>query len=95
MLLILENISCHLYVFNDTANLIKDLFNFIIVDLGSTASSGRRSNVFGEKYGRQGSMITSGKASIASGSLVSTGLPIPEGIDTANLTPQQLGVMGE
>lgn len=71
----------------------------IFLDLGSTTSSGRRSagfsNVYGDKYGRQGSIIASGKASIASGSLASTGLPIPEGVDTANLTPQQLGVMGE
>lgn len=67
--------------------------------MGSTTSSGRRSaafsNIYGEKYGRQGSIIASGKASIASGSLASTGLPIPEAIDTANLTPQQLGVMGK
>lgn len=67
--------------------------------MGSTTSSGRRSaafsNIYGEKYGRQGSVIASGKASIASGSLTSTGLQIPEGVDTTNLTPQQLGVMGE
>lgn len=67
--------------------------------MGSTASSGRRSgafsNIYGEKYGRQGSVIVSGKASVASGSLVSSGLPIPEGLDTTRLTPQQLGVMGE
>lgn len=71
----------------------------IIPDLGSTTSSGRRSaaysNIYGEKYLRQGSIITSGKASIASGSLASTGLPIPEGVDSTDLTPQQLGVMGE
>lgn len=70
-----------------------------MLDLRSTTSSGRRSaafsNIYGEKYVRQGSIITSGKASIASGSLTSTGLQIPEGVDTANLTPQQLGVMGK
>ncbi|CAH1970524.1 unnamed protein product [Acanthoscelides obtectus] len=68
-------------------------------DLGSVASSGRRSaafsNIYGERYVRQNSVIASGKASVASGSLVSSGLPVPEGLDTANLTPQQLGVMGK
>nr|CAH7768736.1 unnamed protein product [Callosobruchus chinensis] len=67
-------------------------------DLGSVASSGRRSaafsNIYGERYVRQSSVIASGKASVASGSLVSSGLPVPEGLDSANLTPQQLGVMG-
>lgn len=76
------------------------LKNFeLFPDLGSTTSSGRRSaaysNIYGERYIRQSSVIPSGKASIASGSLASTGLPIPEGIDTTSLTPQQLGVMGK
>ncbi|CAH1105664.1 unnamed protein product [Psylliodes chrysocephalus] len=65
-------------------------------DVGSVASSGRRSGTYsipGERY-RQSSIAASGKASVASGSIVSSGLPIPEGLDTTNLTPQQLGVMG-
>ncbi|CAG9831396.1 unnamed protein product [Diabrotica balteata] len=66
-------------------------------DMGSVASSGRRSGTYsvtGDRLHRQGSIIASGKASIASGSVVSNGLPIPEGLNTSNLTPQQLGVMG-
>ncbi|KAG5876948.1 hypothetical protein JTB14_031319 [Gonioctena quinquepunctata] len=62
-------------------------------EMGSVASSGRRSATYSDKYNRQGSIV-SGKASIASGSLVSSGLPIPEGLETNTLTPQQLGVMG-
>lgn len=65
--------------------------------MGSVASSGRRSGTYsipGERY-RQSSIAASGKASVASGSIVSSGLPIPEGLDTTNLTPQQLGVMGK
>ncbi|XP_057671515.1 mitoguardin [Diorhabda carinulata] len=66
-------------------------------DLGSVASSGRRSanyNAMTDRLNKQGSIVTSGKASVASGSIVSNGLPIPEGLNTSNLTPQQLGVMG-
>ncbi|CAG9814541.1 unnamed protein product [Phaedon cochleariae] len=62
-------------------------------EVGSIASSGRRSAAYSDKFNKQGS-IASGKGSIASGSLVSSGLPIPEGLNTSNLTPQQLGVMG-
>lgn len=73
---------------------------FQISDVGSTASSsGRRSapfsNVYGERYSRQGSVIASEKASVASGSLVGSGLGVTEGTDSTHLTPQQLGVMGE
>ncbi|XP_028148259.2 uncharacterized protein LOC114341650 [Diabrotica virgifera virgifera] len=67
-------------------------------DMGSVASSGRRSGTYsvtGDRLNRHGSIVASGKASIASGSVVSNGLPIPEGLNTSNLTPQQLGVMGE
>ncbi|XP_018572052.1 mitoguardin [Anoplophora glabripennis] len=67
-------------------------------DLGSVASSGRRSaafsNIYGDKYGRQSSVITSEKGSIASGSGVSGGLHVGDGSDGTHLTPQQLGVMG-
>ncbi|XP_060516605.1 mitoguardin [Cylas formicarius] len=72
-------------------------------DMGSTTSSGRRSaaysNIYGERYVRQGSTIVSEKtASVASGSAISGGLMITA-IDGASgegiqLTPQQLGVMG-
>ncbi|XP_049821870.1 mitoguardin [Aethina tumida] len=63
-------------------------------EVGSIASSsGRRSAAF-SIAGRQSSVISE-KASIASGSLVSGGLPIPEGEEgSTHLTPQQLGVMG-
>lgn len=43
---------------------------------------------------RQGSVISE-RASMASGSLVSSGLVAPEAGDATRLTPQQLGVMGE
>nr|XP_023016997.1 mitoguardin [Leptinotarsa decemlineata] len=71
----------------------KVVLSRFFLDVGSVASSGRRSATYSDKYNRQGSII-SGKASIASGSIVSSGLPIPEGLETTNLTPQQLGVMG-
>lgn len=73
-------------------------------DIGSIASSGRRSgaysNIYGERYGRQGSTIISGseKASVISGSLASGSVTIAAtdggGGDNGQLTPQQLGVMG-
>ncbi|XP_068902701.1 mitoguardin isoform X1 [Tenebrio molitor] len=66
-------------------------------DVISQASSGRRSaaysNVYGERLPRQGSAINSERASVASGSLTSGGLAAPDQTNTAELTPQQIGVM--
>ncbi|XP_066260011.1 mitoguardin [Euwallacea similis] len=72
-------------------------------DYGSIASSGRRSgaysNIYGERYTRQGSAMASAseKASIISSSLASGSLTMGA-MDGAGgdvvLTPQQLGVMG-
>lgn len=79
---------------------ISSVFPYLLFsDLGSTASSGRRSaafsNIYGDKYGRQSSVITSEKTSIASGSGVSGGPHVADSTDGTHLTPQQLGVMGE
>ncbi|XP_030754801.1 mitoguardin [Sitophilus oryzae] len=72
-------------------------------DIGSIASSGRRSAAYSaaysERYIRQGSTIASEKTtSIISGSLASGSLTIAAvdggGGDNIQLTPQQLGVMG-
>lgn len=69
-------------------------------DLISQASSGKRSaaiSSLSDRVGlRQGSILgaTSERASIASGSLASGALNLPQSGDGANLTPQQLGVMG-
>ncbi|XP_050302081.1 mitoguardin [Anthonomus grandis grandis] len=76
-------------------------------DMGSIASSGRRSNaysnIYGERYTRQGSAIASTrastieKASVVSSSLASGSVTIAAtdgGGDDGVLTPQQLGVMG-
>lgn len=67
-------------------------------DVISQASSGRRSAAYSGHTDRitmrQGSIISE-KASMASGSLVSGILVIPEAGDATRLTPQQLGVMGE
>ncbi|XP_065163506.1 mitoguardin isoform X2 [Atheta coriaria] len=69
-------------------------------DLISTASSGRRSNAqsnFSERRARHDSIlgiIANERASVASGSLASGTLIIPENGENTKLTPQQLGVMG-
>lgn len=78
---------------------------FIILDIGSIASSGRRSaaysNIYGDRHTRQGSTIASAseKASMVSGSLASGSITIAGGDVGADgdgvLTPQQLGVMGK
>ncbi|KAL3274460.1 hypothetical protein HHI36_015847 [Cryptolaemus montrouzieri] len=62
-------------------------------DAASYASSGRRSTAFSNAYMRQGSIIASEKASLASGSIISGSITLQEGTNQA-LTPQQLGVMG-
>uniref|UniRef100_A0AAR5P4L9 Uncharacterized protein n=1 Tax=Dendroctonus ponderosae TaxID=77166 RepID=A0AAR5P4L9_DENPD len=73
-------------------------------DIGSIASSGRRSGpysiIYGERYSRQGSAIvsTSEKASVVSGSVTSGSVTIgavEDGGGDVELTPQQLGVMGK
>lgn len=73
-----------------------------VSDVISQASSGRRSaaysNIYGDRLTRQGSIINSERASVASGSLTSGGLAAAAATDqtnTAELTPQQIGVMGE
>lgn len=77
---------------------------FIVPDIGSIASSGRRSaaysNIYGDRHPRQGSTIASAseKASMVSGSLASGSITIAGtdvGAGDGVLTPQQLGVMGK